>query len=107
LVQKQRPFIPAVSSLQQNFPNPFNPTTTITFCVGENRDQFTEKGNSIRTSLYIFDLLGRRIADLVDERLDAGTYSATWDAVNVPSGIYFYRLQYGNYSETKRMVMLK
>ena len=84
-------------SLSQNYPNPFNPSTTITFSVGTYSN----------TSLRVFDMLGREVATIVSEKLPAGTYTRQWNASNMSSGIYFYRLQAGNYLETKKLILLK
>jgi hypothetical protein len=83
--------------LEQNYPNPFNPTTRITFCIPINK----------LVTLKIYDLLGREIAVLVNELKQAGVYSVEWNAVGFPSGIYFYRLQAGSFTETKKLVLLK
>jgi hypothetical protein len=83
--------------LSQNYPNPFNPSTTIKYQVPK---------TSVVT-LKIFDILGRKIAFLVNEQKPAGTYSIQWDASNIPSGVYFYRLHAGSFIETKRMILLK
>lgn len=83
--------------LEQNFPNPFNPKTSINF-------QLPVKGY---VKLLIFDILGRKIQTLVDEDLSAGVFSVEWNALNFPSGIYYYRLNTDQYIETKKMVLLK
>ncbi|MFA6542767.1 MAG: alpha/beta hydrolase fold domain-containing protein, partial [Bacteroidota bacterium] len=91
---------PAVGShfrLEQNFPNPFNPATTIDFTIP----------NSGFVSVKVFDLLGKEVAVLVNDVLTAGTHSRIWNAAKVSSGMYYYRLQSGNYVETKRMLLLK
>jgi hypothetical protein len=85
-------------SLDQNFPNPFNPSTEIRYSV-------STSGN---TSLRVFDVLGREAATLVNEHKSAGTYRVTWSpAANMPSGIYFYQLQAGQYRETKKLLLMK
>ncbi|MBS4028106.1 MAG: T9SS type A sorting domain-containing protein [Ignavibacteriales bacterium] len=89
--------IPNGFSLAQNFPNPFNPSTSIQF-------QIATEGY---TTLKIFDVLGQELTTLVSKNLTPGTYSATWNADNVQSGVYFYKLQSGNYSETKKLVLMK
>jgi hypothetical protein len=86
----------AAFSLGQNYPNPFNPTTTIRYDLPK----------SANINLKIFNTLGQEITSLVNEHKEAGYYQATWNA-NVPSGIYFYRLQAGEYVETKKMILLK
>ena len=62
---------------------------------------------SSQVKIEIYDLLGRKIETLVDTRFDAGYYDITWDASNEPSGVYFYRLKTGEFSETKKMMLLK
>ena len=89
--------LPAQFSLGQNHPNPFNPSTTISFSVP----------SKLFVSLKVFDALGREVSNLVAEELPAGTYTRHWDAAALPSGVYFYRLQAGEYLETNRMVVLK
>jgi hypothetical protein len=84
-------------SLSQNYPNPFNPTTKIKFQIPSN--EFV--------SLNIFDALGREISTLVNEQLNSGTYEVEWDASSYPSGVYFYKLNTGSYTETKKMVLIK
>ena len=83
-------------SLAQNYPNPFNPSTTIRY----------ELPKAARVTIKIFNTLGQEIAVLVNEHKDAGSYQAIWNA-NVPSGIYFYRLQAGEFVETKKAILLK
>jgi hypothetical protein len=90
--------IPASYSLDQNYPNPFNPTTTISFAV-------KEPG---RTSLKIYNLLGQVVATLIDDMKDAGTYTVSFDASGLTSGVYFYKLTTESGSGiTRRMVLLK
>lgn len=88
---------PFTYSLEQNFPNPFNPTTRISFSLAA-----TEK-----TTLKIYDLLGREIATLADAELEAGQHSIEWNSSNISSGVYFYRLETSNYHNTKKMVVMK
>ena len=89
--------VPTKFALNQNFPNPFNPLTSITFNLP----------NKLFVSLKIFDLIGREVATIVSEELSAGTYSKQWNANGMTSGVYFYRLQAGSYSETKKLVLLR
>jgi hypothetical protein len=93
--------IPNSYMLYQNYPNPFNPTTTIKFTIPPS------KGARGMTRIVIYDVLGREIAALVNEKLNPGTYEVDWDGTNYPSGVYFYKLETDNYSETKKMVLIK
>jgi hypothetical protein len=93
----RKPILPTENTLSQNYPNPFNPTTTISFSIP----------SAGVTSLKVFDLLGREVAILVNEKKDAGQYSVQWDASARASGIYFYTLQAGTFRETKRMLLIK
>jgi hypothetical protein len=86
-----------IFQLEQNYPNPFNPTTKIRFRI-------TEHGF---VSLKVFDLLGKEISTLINEEKPAGTYEVTWNAANLPSGIYFYQLRAGSYTATKKLLLLK
>ncbi|MBW7888084.1 MAG: T9SS type A sorting domain-containing protein [Bacteroidetes bacterium] len=88
---------PFTYSLEQNFPNPFNPTTTISFSLA-----ITEKA-----TLKIFDILGREVTTLVNNELGAGAHIIEWNSSNVSSGVYFYRLETSNYVNTKKMVVMK
>ena len=83
--------------LEQNFPNPFNPSTHFLFSIG--KLQFI--------SLKVYDLLGREIATLVDENRSAGNYAADWNASGFASGVYFCRLTAGGFSSTKKMILMK
>jgi flagellar hook assembly protein FlgD len=83
-------------------PNPFNPSTSISFALPE----------ASAVKLVIFDALGQTVRTLVDERRSTGRYTATWDGrdgrgVQVSSGVYFYRLQAGAFSEVRRMMLIK
>ena len=81
--------------LAQNYPNPFNPKTDIRYELAENG----------YVTLKVYDLLGREIATLVNEFQEAGTYVATWDASNVSSGMYYYRLVSGGFSDVKKIML--
>lgn len=83
--------------LEQNYPNPFNPTTTISW----------QSPVSSWQILKIYDVLGKEVATLVDGYQPAGMYEVEFDAVNLPSGIYFYQLKAGDFVETKKMILLK
>jgi len=84
----------------QNFPNPFNPTTTIRFTVPLGAPHHA-------VSLKVFDVLGRVVMTLVNEEKSAGTYQVNWDASTLSSGVYFYQLRYGSVIQTKSMILLK
>jgi hypothetical protein len=83
--------------LKNNYPNPFNPSTTISYSLA--------KASSV--SLIVYDITGRVVTTLVDGKKSAGSYSIPWDASNVSSGVYFYKLSAGNYTQVKKMVLTK
>ena len=89
--------VPAGFVLEQNYPNPFNPTTTISYQL-----QAVSK-----VTLIVYDLLGRPVATLVNERQAAGRHSVKFDAGGLPSGVYFYRLQAGSFVRTMKMILLQ
>ncbi len=89
--------IPTQFRLLQNYPNPFNPSTVISYQLSV----------SSFISLKVFDLLGREVSTLVNEKQNAGTYSVQFDGSNFSSGIYFYKFQTDNFSETKKMTLIK
>jgi len=89
--------VPTKFILEQNHPNPFNPSTTISFSVP----------NEGHVSLIIFNIIGQEVATLVNENLSAGSYSFQWHAQNVTSGVYFYILTADKFTETRKMIMLK
>jgi len=84
-------------NLFQNYPNPFNPTTTIKYCIP--KENFT--------TLKVYNILGKEIVTLVDDFKMAGNYEVTFDATNLPSGIYFYKLLTGNNLKTRKMILMK
>ena len=84
-------------NLDQNYPNPFNPTTTISFSIPQNG----------LVTLKIYDILGREVATLLNEEKNSGAYTLSFDASNLPSGTYIYSIHSGNYSSTKKMMLLK
>lgn len=88
---------PLVFSLGQNYPNPFNPSTKIRFAVPQ----------SSAVKLSVYDISGKEVNTLVNEILGAGTYEATWNPHNLASGIYFYTLNAGGFTETKSMMLIK
>jgi photosystem II stability/assembly factor-like uncharacterized protein len=97
--------IPENFSLPQNYPNPFNPVTKIKFAIPLSRG--VSAGRGVLVSLVIYDVLGREIATLVNEQLSPGTYEAEWDGSNFASGVFFYKLTTSDYTETKKMVLIK
>lgn len=91
------PDIPSKFELSQNYPNPFNPSTKIDFSVPRNSN----------VEIIIYDILGNKVTELVNGFKDAGNYTVVFNASNLSSGIYFYRLRAGNFAETKKMILLK
>ena len=89
--------VPTAFALGDNYPNPFNPETTIPFDVKE----------PTRIVLEIYDLLGKRIATLVDRSFNAGRYYVPFEAKDLPSGLYLYRIQMGDFSAVSKMMLLK
>ncbi len=89
--------IPSSYSLSQNYPNPFNPTTNFELRIA----------NFGFVSVKIFDVLGNEITTLVNESLQPGTYNVSWNASNQPSGVYYYRLSSGSFSQTKKLLLMK
>jgi hypothetical protein len=88
---------PTAYRLDQNYPNPFNPTTTIEFALPK----------SSHATLKVFDLVGRELATLVDENLPVGIHKAEWNAGGLASAVYLYRLQAGEFVQTKRLLVLR
>lgn len=96
-VKQTPPMIASQYLLSQNYPNPFNPSTTISYQLPTNT----------LVVLKVFDVLGREVETLVNERQSAGSHSVRFKAANLPSGVYFYRLQAGVYHDTKKLLLLK
>lgn len=93
--------IPLNFSLSQNYPNPFNPETTINFSIPS-----VETTRRV-VSLIVYDISGREVATLINQQITPGTYSVNWDASNYPSGVYFYRLSSGEFTQTNKMILIK
>lgn len=91
--------LPVEFALLQNYPNPFNPVTEISFAV--------PLGARTQVLLQVFDVLGREVATLVNEVKEPGRYSVQWDGGNAASGMYYYRLDAGTFTATKKMLLLK
>ena len=89
--------VPLTYALYQNYPNPFNPVTTIKYSIP----------NSERVVLKVYNILGQEVATLVDEEQRAGVYEFKFDASNLSSGVYFYRLQAGKFIDVKKMILVK
>ncbi len=84
-------------SLNQNYPNPFNPSTIISFSIAQRSN----------VNLSVFNILGEKVATLMNETKDAGNYEAEFNASNLTSGIYIYKLEAGNFQSTKKMMLVK
>jgi hypothetical protein len=98
--------VPTTFRLEQNYPNPFNPVTKIHFNIAPLLRGVNE-ARGVLTTLKVYDILGREIQTLVNEKLHPGTYEVTFDGRNFASGIYFYQLKSGDFIETKKMLMIK
>jgi hypothetical protein len=88
---------PLVFSLGQNYPNPFNPITTMSLGIS----------HSSSVILLVYDVLGREVATLVNERKEAGKYTVVWDASQYPSGVYFCRMQAGAFTQTRKLILIR
>ena len=89
--------MPSSFALNQNYPNPFNPTTNIQYDIP----------NDVFVSIKVYDMLGREIAELVNEVKNAGRYIVGFIGSNLASGIYYYKIKAGNFEQTRRMVLVK
>ena len=96
-VKESKSELPTTYSLSQNYPNPFNPSTTISFALPSRSF----------VSLKVFDILGRDVSTIVSGELQAGTYTRQWNAANMASGVYFYRIESGSFTDVKKMILLK
>jgi len=96
-VTNKRNAVPDAFQLFQNYPNPLNPTTTITFFIPTRST----------ASLKVFDILGREVSTIVSGELQAGSYTRQWSAANMSSGVYFYRLEAGSFVKTMKLVVVK
>jgi N-acetylneuraminic acid mutarotase len=89
--------IPLAYKLYQNYPNPFNPVTKITFALPKTEN----------VKLTVYDMLGREVAVLVNEKINAGTFDVQFNGTNIASGVYFYRLDAGSFTDVKKMTLIK
>jgi hypothetical protein len=94
--------MPTTFALDQNFPNPFNPSTTIRFSIPE----------ATQVTLIVYNNLGQKVRTLSDENMSAGAYQVSWDGTNdtgqlMSSGIYYYQIQAGSFNQVKRMILIK
>ena len=96
-IANKNPTIASNFSLKQNYPNPFNPTTVISFDISQRS----------YVKLVVYDVLGREVKTLVDEEKSPGRYSVTFNASNLPSGVYFYRITAGSFVQTKKLMLVK
>ena len=96
-VKNESPAAPDHFVLSQNYPNPFNPSTMIQYEIPSER----------LVTLKVYNLIGQEVATLVNEVKAPGGYAAEWNAEGMPSGVYFYKMQAGEFASTKRMMLLK
>ncbi len=89
--------VPEAFALEQNYPNPFNPSTSIAFSLPA----------SVGVKLEVYNMIGQKVATLVNGKLAAGNHTINWEARDVPSGIYFYKLEAANFSQTRKMLLMK
>ncbi len=96
-VNDKENYLPTNFALQQNYPNPFNPATVINYSLLRSK----------MVSIRVYDLIGNEIVNLVNEEKLAGRYSVNFNASNLSSGVYFYRMLAGSFVETKKLILLK
>lgn len=89
--------LPKVYSLDQNYPNPFNPVTRISYSI-------PKEGH---VTLSVYNMLGEKVQQLVNESMSPGTYTVDWNAAGFTSGIYLYTIKSGNYTESKKLILLR
>ena len=113
-VKEDKTELPTGFKLFQNYPNPFSagggtnaPATTIKYSIPNLTNVGTARELSLQIRLTVYDILGRKVATLVDERQAPGNYSVQFNAKNLPAGIYFYTLRAGEFTQTKKMILLK
>jgi hypothetical protein len=91
--------------LEQNYPNPFNPSTTIKYSIPQNTEYSPRR--MLQTTLKVYDILGNEVATLVNERQKSGNYEVKFNASNLASGIYLYKLQSGSFAQTRKLMLIK
>jgi hypothetical protein len=96
-LERDNEILPATYKLDQNYPNPFNPTTEINFTITK----------AHKTTLKIFNILGQEVTTLVNKELPAGAYKFNFDASNLASGTYIYKLESGDFVDSKKMTLIK
>jgi hypothetical protein len=96
-VSERTGILPSKPKLYANYPNPFNPMTTLKY-------DLSAKGH---VRLSVFNILGQEVAVLLDAQKEAGSYSIQFNAAQIASGVYFYRMEAGSYAETRKMLLLK
>ncbi len=101
-VETQTNVVPREFKLSQNYPNPFNPSTTVKYQIPKN-----ERRKTINVRLTVYDVLGREVTTLVNERKPPGNYEVLFNVKNLSSGMYFYELRSGNFREVKKMLLLR
>jgi hypothetical protein len=89
--------VPKSFNLSQNYPNPFNPATKIKFAIPQ----------SSLVTLKVYDILGKEVTSLVNQNLNAGNYEVDFNAINLSSGSYFYKISAGDFTSIKKMVLIK
>lgn len=103
--------LPEKFELFQNYPNPFNPATTIKYTIPATvltpNSELRTPNSEQFVNLTIYDILGREAAVLVNKRQSPGEYTVSWDAASFPSGLYLYKLTYGNFSDIRKMILLR
>jgi len=97
VIEIEYTLIPKVFSLSQNYPNPFNPITTLQFGIPK----------EVKVTLKIYDVIGREVETIVNEKMQPGYYEYKWNASNFATGVYFYRLTAGSFVQTKKMILMK
>lgn len=97
LIQEAEETLPTDYSLANNYPNPFNPSTTITFTIPQQE----------KVELIVYDVLGRKVAELVNQTMEAGKYNIDFNASNLSSGTYIYKITAGSFTESKKMLLVK